>query len=77
MFQVFQMFYLDVAKVGPDVTHVAMATRMLQVYVPNVLFVFSTYVASVFVWMLHMFHTYVASVLSRCCVFFTIVFKCF
>jgi hypothetical protein len=29
---------------------------------------FQTYVASVFIWMLHMFHTYVASILSVCCV---------
>ena len=27
--------------------------------------------------MLHMFHTYVASILSRCCIYFTMVFKCF
>ena len=29
---------------------------------------FHMYVANVFIWMLHMFHTYVASVLSGCCV---------
>jgi hypothetical protein len=34
---------------------------MLQVPIPNVLFVFQIYAASVFIWMLHMFHTYVAS----------------
>jgi hypothetical protein len=77
------MFYLDVAKVDLDVIHVAMATHMLQVYVPNVLFVFLTYVASVFVWMSHIFHTYVASVLSGCCIFewlfmsFQVFSKCF
>jgi hypothetical protein len=38
---------------------------------------FQTYVASVFIWMLHMFHTYVASVLSRRCICFAMVFKCF
>jgi hypothetical protein len=32
------VFYIDVAKVGRDVAHVAMGyTRMFQVYVPNVL----------------------------------------
>jgi hypothetical protein len=31
----------------------------------------------VFIWMLHMFHTYVASVLSGCCVCFYNDFKCF
>jgi hypothetical protein len=33
---------------------------MLQAYVSNVSSVFQTYVASVFIWMLHMFYTYVA-----------------
>jgi hypothetical protein len=27
--------------------------------------------------MLHMFHTYVASVLSGCCICFTMILKCF
>jgi hypothetical protein len=35
-----------------------------------------------FIWMLHIFHTHVASVLSRCCTYFhtyvaTLCFKCF
>ena len=38
---------------------------------------FQMYVTSVFIWILYMFHTYVASVLSGCCVCFTMVFKCF
>jgi hypothetical protein len=38
---------------------------------------FQIYVASVFIWMLRMFHTYVASVLSGCCIFFIMGFKCF
>jgi hypothetical protein len=29
---------------------------------------FQTYVASVFIWMLHIFHTYVTYVLSGCCI---------
>jgi hypothetical protein len=37
-------------------------TRMLQASVPNVPSVFQKYVARVFIWMLHTFHTYVASV---------------
>jgi hypothetical protein len=37
---------------------------------------FQTYVASVFIWMLHMFHKYIANILSRCCVCFIMVFKC-
>jgi hypothetical protein len=38
------------------------------------------YVASVFIWILHMFHTYDASVLSECYVclqWFSVFFKCF
>jgi hypothetical protein len=35
---------------------------MLQVSVPNVSSVFQTYVASMFIWMLHLFHTYVGNV---------------
>ena len=41
---------------------------------------FQTYVASVFIWMLHMFHTYVTSVLSGCCIclqWFLSIFRCF
>jgi hypothetical protein len=53
-----------------DVAYVAMVyTRMLQTCVPNVSYVFETYVASVFIWMLLMFHTYIVSVLFGCCVY--------
>ena len=51
-----------------------------KAYVPNVSSVFRMYVASVFISMLHMFHTYVVSVLSACCVclqWFSSVFRCF
>jgi hypothetical protein len=51
-------------------------TRILQMSVFNVSFVFQMHVANVFIWMLHMFHTYVASVLSGCCVCFAMFFKC-
>jgi hypothetical protein len=53
---------------------------MLQASVPNVHLFFHMYVARVFIWTLHMFHTYVASVLSGYCVYFTMVFvyfRCF
>jgi hypothetical protein len=46
IFQMFQLFHLDVTCFHLDITYVAMATHMLQVYVPNVL-PLSTYVASV------------------------------
>ena len=50
---------------------------MLQASVPNVSSVFQTYVASVFIWMLHIFHTYVLSVLSIYCICFAIDFQVF
>ena len=71
-------FFRDGVKVDRDVAFVAMVcTRMLQASVFNVSSIFQTYVASVFIWMLHMFHTYVVSVLSGCCVCFAMGFKCF
>jgi hypothetical protein len=49
----------------------------LQVSVPHVLSVFQMYVASVFIWMLYMFHTYIANVLSGCCICVSMVFQVF
>jgi hypothetical protein len=74
----FQVFHTDVLKVDRDVAFVTMVCiRMLQASVPNVSSIFLTYVASVFILMLHMFHAYVVSVLFRCCVCFAMGFKCF
>ena len=56
-----QVFHTDVEKVDRDV---AMVVHVCCKLVTNVSPVFQTYVASVFIWMLHMFHTYVVSVLS-------------
>jgi len=69
---------MDVEKVDRDVAYVAMAIhvcckRLFQMFH---LF-FQMYVANVFIWLLHMFHTYVASVFSGCCVCFTLIFKRF
>jgi hypothetical protein len=58
---------------------------MLQEYVSSVsevcfICIFRTHVASVFIWMLHMFHTYVACVLIGSCIWlqwFSSVFRCF
>ena len=50
---------------------------MFQVSVPNVSFIFQTYVVSMFIWMFHIFHTYVASVLSGCCICFTHMLQVF
>jgi hypothetical protein len=60
------VFRTDVSKVDQDVAYVAIVcTRMLQASILNVSSVFQMHVASVFIWMLHMFHTYVVSVLSE------------
>jgi hypothetical protein len=72
------VFHANVAKVDQDIAYVAMVVRVCC----KLLFLmfrpfFQTYVLSVFIRMLHMFHTYTASVLSRGCLYFTIVFKCF
>jgi hypothetical protein len=66
MLGMLQVFRTDVSKVDQDVAYVAMVcTCMLQASVPNVSSVFEMHVVSVFIWMLHIFHTYVTSVLSR------------
>jgi hypothetical protein len=72
-----QVFHTDVVKVDRNVVIAIVCTRILQVYVPNVSSVFHMYIASVFISILHMFYTYIASVLSRCCVCFAMCFKCF
>jgi hypothetical protein len=59
MLQVFQM---NVAKVDRDVAYVAM---VVHICCKGLFLMFHrTYVANVFICMLHMFHTYVTSVLS-------------
>ena len=69
-----QVFHMDVAKVDQDVAKVDWAVAYVAMVVhvcckhSNVSSVFQTYVASVFIFMLHMFHTYVASVLSGFCI---------
>ena len=66
---------MDVAKVNQDVA-VAAHICCKRLFPMFHLF-FQTYVASVFMWMLHMFHTYVASVLSGCCVCVAMFFQVF
>jgi hypothetical protein len=68
------VFHMDVVKVDPDVIYVAMVVHICckLLFLMFYLF-FLTYVTIMFIWMLHMFHTYVASVLSGCCVYFTVV----
>jgi hypothetical protein len=64
IFQMFQLFHLDVACFHLDIAYVAMATHMLQVYVPNVSPL--SYVrCKCSMWMLYMLqwlYTYVANV---------------
>ena len=56
------MFHLDVAKVDHDVAHVAMTIHICF----KCCICFLDVRCKCFIWMLHMFHTYVASVSSRC-----------
>ena len=57
------MFHADVAKVDRDIAYVVMVVRVYckLLFVMFHLF-FQTYVASVFIWMLHIFYTYIVSV---------------
>jgi hypothetical protein len=58
------VFHMDVAKRDLDVAYVAMVVHVYYKLLFPIFHLFSqTYVASVFIWMLHMFHTYVTSVL--------------
>jgi hypothetical protein len=61
------VFHVNVAKVDRDVAYVAMA---IHVCYKRLFQMFHLFVANVFIWMLHMFHTYVPSVLSGCCTCF-------
>jgi len=78
---IFQVFHMDVAKVDRDVTYIVVVARVCcRRLFPMFHLFFHTYDASVFIWMLYMFHTYVASVLYVCCVclqLFSSVFRCF
>jgi hypothetical protein len=77
MFRVFQMFQRNVASVSVGCcksksgryTCCNGCTRMLQRFVTNVSSVFSGHMLQVCLSRcLHMFHTYVACVLFRCCI---------
>jgi hypothetical protein len=61
-----------------DAAYVAMAVHLCcKRLFPMFHLIFQTYVISVFIWMLHMLHTYVANILSRCYISVALVFKCF
>ena len=72
------MFYTDVVKLDRDVAYVAMVIHVYCKLLFSMFHLFvQTYFASVFIWMLHMFHTYVASILSGCCVYFAMISSVF
>jgi hypothetical protein len=78
----FQIFYADGAKVDQDIAYVTMVVHICYKCLFSILHLFfQMYVTNVFIWMLHMFHTYVTSVLSGCCIclqlFFQVFFMCF
>ena len=60
------LLHMDIAKLDRDVAYVAHVCCKLLF--PMFDLFFHMYVASVFIWMLHMFHTYDARVLSGCCI---------
>jgi hypothetical protein len=67
-----------VAKIDRDVAYVAIIVNLCCKRLFSLFHLFfHIYVVSVFIWMLHMFHTYVVSVLFRCYVYDAMVFKCF
>ena len=62
-----QAFYIDVAKVDQDVAYFAMVVHIYyKCLLPMFYLCFQTYVTSVFIFMLHMFHVYIACVLFGC-----------
>jgi hypothetical protein len=69
---------MDVAKVDQDVAYVAMVVYIYcKLLSPMFHLFFQSYVARVFIWILHISHTYIASILSGCCVCSYNGFKCF
>jgi hypothetical protein len=65
-------FDVDVPKEDRDVAYAAIAVHVCCKLLFHMFHLFvQTYVASVFIWMLHTFHTYAAIVLFGCCICFT------
>jgi hypothetical protein len=76
--EVYVTIHMDVAKIDGDVLYVAMVVHLcckLLFLIFHLLF--QTYVASVFIWILHMFHTYVASIFLDAAYVFTMVLSIF
>jgi hypothetical protein len=72
---------MNVAKVDQDVAYVVVVAHVCCKRLFSIFHLFfQTCVASMFIQMLHMFHTYVAGVLSRYCIclqWFSSVIRCF
>jgi hypothetical protein len=63
------VFHTDIARVDQHVAYIAMVVPVCCKHLFLIFHLFSRrMLQSVFIWMLHMFHTYVISVLSGCCV---------
>ena len=72
------MFHMDVTNVDWDVPYVVMVVHVCCNRLSSMFHLFfQTYVASVFIWMLHMFHIYVASVFIWMLLMFAMIFNCF
>jgi hypothetical protein len=71
-----QVFHIDIVKIDRDVAHVAIVVhvRCKRPFQMFYLF-FQTYVASVLIWMLHLFHTYIASFIQMFLYIFAIAFS--
>jgi hypothetical protein len=52
--EVYCRFHIDVTQVDPDVAHVTMAIHVFFKSLFKMFYLFQTYIASVFIWMLHM-----------------------
>jgi hypothetical protein len=83
MFQVFQMFHLNVVSVSCGYCKSRSGcciycngyTRMLQTFVLNVSVVFPNVCCKRVYLIIARFHIYVACVLSECCIYFAMVFS--
>jgi hypothetical protein len=65
-----QGFHMDVAKVDRDVAYVAMVVHICCKLLFPIFYLFLDACCKCVFWMLHMFNTHVASVLSGCYVCF-------
>jgi hypothetical protein len=69
------VFRMDVVKVDRDVAYDASVSEACCKRLFKVFYLFQTYVASVLIWMLHMFHTYVVRVCSKCFSYFILMLQ--